>query len=129
MLEHYGAGATSGWAESGGGRVLSRNLEARAKDMLLAAVRDDNSIADIAEACGLSRSYFIKAFRQTVGTTPHRWLLEQRVQKAKDLLGEPGRSIIDIAQSCGFADQAHMTRVFTSLVGVSPGAWRRINAS
>lgn len=129
LLEHYGTGATSGWAESSGGRVLSRNLEARAKDMLLATLREDTSIADIAEACGLSRSYFIKAFRQTVGTTPHRWLLEQRVQKAKELLRVSGRPIIDIAQSCGFADQAHMTRVFTSLVGVSPGAWRRANAS
>jgi AraC-like DNA-binding protein len=128
LLERYGAGATSGWADTGGSRVLSRTLEARAKDMLLATVRDDSSIADIAEACGLSRSYFIKAFRQTVGTTPHRWLLEQRVQKAKELLRVPGQSIIDTALVCGFADQAHMTRVFTSLVGVSPGAWRRANA-
>lgn len=127
LLERYGAGATTGWSESGGSRVLSRKLEARAKDMLLAALRDDSSIADIAEACGLSRSYFIKAFRQTVGTTPHRWLLEQRVQKAQELLRMPGRSITDVALLCGFADQAHMTRVFTSLVGVSPGAWRRTN--
>lgn len=127
LLERYGAGATTGWADSGGSRVLSRKLEARAKDMLLAALRDDSSIADIAEACGLSRSYFIKAFRQTVGTTPHRWLLEQRVQKAQELLRMPGQSITDVALLCGFADQAHMTRVFTSLVGVSPGAWRRAN--
>lgn len=125
LLAQYGAGATSGWAASGGARVLSRKLEARAKDMLLASLREDASIADIAEACNLSRSYFIKAFRQTVGTTPHRWLLEQRVQKAQALLRTPGRSITDIALLCGFADQAHMTRVFTSVVGVAPGAWRR----
>lgn len=125
LLSEYGAGATAGWGDTGGGRVLSRKLEVRAKDMLLAAMRDDNSIADIAEACNLSRSYFIKAFRQTVGTTPHRWLLEQRVQKAKEHLRVPGRSITEIALQCGFADQAHMTRVFASVVGVSPGAWRR----
>lgn len=125
LLSQYGAGATSGWADSGGGRVLSRKLEARAKDMLLASLREDASVADIAEACNLSRSYFIKAFRQTVGTTPHRWLLEQRVQKAQELLRAPGRSITDIALLCGFADQAHMTRVFTSVVGMAPGAWRR----
>ena len=41
------------------------------------------------------------------------------------LLRTPGRSITDIALLCGFADQAHMTRVFTSVVGTSPGAWRR----
>ncbi len=128
LLSHYGAGATSGFTESGGGRVLSRKLEARAKDMLLSSLRADTSIADIAEACNLSRSYFIKAFRQTVGTTPHRWLLEQRVQKAQDLLRMPGRSITDIALLCGFADQAHLTRVFTSVVGLSPGAWRKVNA-
>ncbi|KRC68181.1 Transcriptional activator NphR [compost metagenome] len=129
LLAQYGAGATSGWSDSGGARVLSRTLEARAKDMLLATLREDASIADIADACNLSRSYFIKAFRQTVGTTPHRWLLEQRVQKAKELLRAPGRSITDIALLCGFADQAHMTRVFTSLLGVPPGVWRRENAA
>lgn len=129
LLGHYGAGATTGWADSGGARVLSRTLEARAKDMLLATLREEASIADIAEACNLSRSYFIKAFRQTVGTTPHRWLLEQRVQKAQDLLRTPARSITDVALLCGFADQAHMTRVFTSVVGVSPGAWRRENCA
>jgi AraC-like DNA-binding protein len=51
------------------------------------------------------------------------------VQKAKELLLLPGRSITDTALLCGFADQAHMTRVFTSLVGVSPGAWRRANVT
>lgn len=129
LLAQYGAGATTGWADSGGARVLSRKLEARAKDMLLASVREEASIADIADACNLSRSYFIKAFRQTVGTTPHRWLLEQRVQKAQALLRSPGRSITEIALLCGFADQAHMTRVFTSVVGTSPGAWRRENGA
>ncbi|CAB3682924.1 HTH-type transcriptional activator RhaR [Achromobacter piechaudii] len=127
LLSNYGAGATSGWADSGGARVLSRKLEARAKDMLMSTLREDLSIADIADACNLSRSYFIKAFRQTVGTTPHRWLLEQRVQKAQELLRVPGQSITDIALLCGFADQAHLTRVFTSVVGVSPGAWRKVN--
>ncbi len=128
LLAHYGAGATTGWEPAGGTRVLSRKLEARAKDMLLSTLREDLSMTDIAEACNLSRSYFIKAFRQTVGTTPHRWLLEQRVQKAQELLRVPGQSITDIALLCGFADQAHLTRVFTSVVGVSPGAWRKVHA-
>ncbi len=127
LLAQYGNRASSdaAWPEVRSGRVLSRALERRAKEMLLANMEENLSVADIADACRLSRSYFIKAFRQTVGMPPHRWLLEQRVRKACDLLREPGRSIAEIALSCGFSDQPHLTRVFTKVMGVSPAAWRR----
>jgi AraC-like DNA-binding protein len=52
-------------------------------------------------------------------------LLLQRVLRAKSLLRDPMRPLSDIATACGFADQSHFTRVFTSLVGASPGAWRK----
>jgi AraC-like DNA-binding protein len=60
-----------------------------------------------------------------MGMPPHRWLLLQRVLHAKSLLRDPLRPLADIAAACGFTDQSHFTRVFTSIVGASPGAWRK----
>lgn len=106
-------------------RRLSRSQERRATEFLLDNVGEEVSVSAVAAECGLSRSYFIKAFKETMGRTPHKWLLNQRIQKAKGLLTQKGASIADIAVQCGFADQSHLTRVFTGTVGVPPGAWRR----
>ena len=97
----------------------------RAKAILAEHANTDMSISHVANACGLSRSYFIKAFRQTVGTTPHRWLLEHKVERVKQCLLARMEPIADIAQQCGFSDHAHLTRVFTSMVGTPPATWRR----
>jgi AraC family transcriptional regulator len=98
--------------------------ERRAKQYLTAHVDDDAPIAEAAEACKLSYSYFIKAFKTTTGQTPHRWLNGYRIELAKELLLGP-QSIADIALMCGFADQSHLTRTFVRLVGTPPGNWRR----
>ncbi len=82
------------------------------------------SITDVASACGLSTDHFIRAFRRRMRTTPHRWLVERRVERARLLLRGSG-SLAEIALACGFADQSHFTRVFTRMVGCPPGAWRR----
>ena len=103
---------------------LSRRQEQLAKEMIMADLGGDISLAELAEACGLSLSQFSKAFRRTTGTPPHRWLLQQRIEKAKALLGDEV-AIAEIALLCGFADQSHFTRSFTAAVGVSPRAWRR----
>ena len=106
---------------------LSRQQEKRAKEILIFHSADDISIASVATECGLSRSYFIKAFKETMGKTPHKWLIDYRVQQAKELLVDNGASIAAVASTCGFADQSHLTRVFTGVVGMPPGAWRRAN--
>lgn len=106
-------------------RVLSRVQEARAKEMLLAGAAQTRLIEHIAEQCHLSPSYFIYAFRQTTGQTPHRWLKAQRIKQACGLLQHSQRSLADIAIECGFADQSHFTRVFSQVMTVAPGAWRK----
>lgn len=104
--------------------VLAPWQEKRAAEFLVAHVSEPFSMVELASACKLSRSYFIKAFKESFGRTPHRWLTEYRIARAKDLLGFE-MPIAEIAIACGFADQSHMTRVFTDLVGVSPGRYRR----
>ncbi|MCI1007438.1 AraC family transcriptional regulator [Herbaspirillum sp. C7C8] len=104
---------------------LSRLHEERAKQMLLQKSRDALSIADIARECNMSASYFLRAFKASTGHTPHQWLLIQRVDMARHYLRLTQLSLADIAVACGFYDQSHFTRVFSQIVGSSPGAWRR----
>ncbi|SOE95717.1 transcriptional regulator, AraC family [Burkholderia sp. D7] len=108
---------------------LSSLHETRAKDMLLAKAQGNVSLGEIASACNLSRSYFIRAFRETTHRTPHQWLLERRIDRARELLRHSDSSLADIAIACGFSDQSHFTRTFSQLVGTPPGAWRRQTAT
>jgi AraC family transcriptional regulator len=97
----------------------------RAKETLISRLDEPISLAELAHACKLSPGHFARAFRQTTGQPPHRWLMEQRTEKAKQLLVDSTLSLAQIALTCGFADQSHFTRVFAQLVQSSPGQWRR----
>jgi AraC family transcriptional regulator len=96
-----------------------------AQRLLLNDLSAGQSVKQVATHCGLSRSHFEKAFKASLGTPPHRWRVQQRVQHAQVMLEQTNDSIGLIALSCGFADQSHLTRVFSALVGSSPAAWRR----
>ncbi|MCX2888003.1 MULTISPECIES: AraC family transcriptional regulator [Pseudomonas] len=89
---------------------------------------DPLSLEDICMACGLSRSYLIRAFRQRFGLTPHGYLLDQRVQLARAQLRQ-GRAIAEVAQEAGFADQAHLQRAFKQHLAATPGHYRNAVAS
>jgi len=117
----------------GGMQTVSRPLkgglapwqERRSKDMIAGDLSGVTPLPAIAEACGLSVSYFSRAFRRSTGVAPHAWLLQARVEAAKALLRQRDASLSTIALSCGFADQSHLSRVFRRHVGSSPGAWRK----
>ena len=98
----------------------------RACDFINANLAGDPSISEVAKECGLSSSYFTRAFKETTGAPPYQWLTKQRVERAKELLQDPRRELADIAQLCGFVDQSHFTRVFSRSEGHSPGRWRRL---
>lgn len=83
------------------------------------------SLAKLAAEFGLSVSHFSRAFRISTGLPPHQWLIHQRVKVAKQLMSVRDLPLSEIAISAGFGNQSHFTRVFSALVGVSPGAWRR----
>lgn len=99
--------------------------ERRVKELMQANLGGDISLKQLADECGLSVAHFARAFRKSARTSPHRWLREQRIEKAIALLARADLSLTDIALACGFADQSHFTRVFTKQVGISPGQWRR----
>ena len=97
----------------------------RARELIDARLDGTLSLAELAQECRLSVRHFARAFRQSTGQSPHRWLTERRLDKARGLLESSARSLSEIAEDCGFASQSHFTRVFTHRVGTSPGAWRR----
>jgi len=80
-------------------------------------------LEDICEAAGLSASHLIRAFRRRYGMTPHAYLINRRIQYSRAQLRR-GRVIADVAPDAGFADQAHLQRVFKRLVAATPGQYR-----
>jgi len=100
--------------------------ERRPKELMSASLTEDIPLSRLASECGLSGRHFARAFRGSTGVPQHRWFLNYRVDRAKDLLRAGTSSLVAVAADCGFADQSHFTRVFTAIVGVTPGAWRRL---
>jgi AraC-like DNA-binding protein len=98
----------------------------RVHEFIHANLAGSPSIEQLASETGLSSSHFARAFKQTTGLAPHRWLLQQRIERAKELLQRHDLTLSDIALMCGFVDQSHFTRVFTQLESNSPGKWRRL---
>jgi AraC family transcriptional regulator len=99
--------------------------EKRACERLESDLAGKISLEQIAAEFDLSVSHFSRAFRISTGLPPHQWLLRQRVKAAKQLMTVRDLPLSEIAISAGFANQSHFTRVFSSVAGVSPGAWRR----
>ncbi|MGH3273319.1 MAG: AraC family transcriptional regulator [Streptosporangiaceae bacterium] len=81
------------------------------------------ALAELAADAGLSRYQLLRAFRAEVGMPPYAWLAQHRVARARLLL-ERGHSLGEAAILTGFADQAHLTRWFRRVVGITPGAYR-----
>jgi transcriptional regulator GlxA family with amidase domain len=97
----------------------------RATELLEAHLDGSIALQQIAEACELSVSHFARAFKQTFRTPPYRWLIERRVDRARDLMTNSRLPLADIAIQCGFADQSALNRSFKRIHGVTPGIWRR----
>ena len=96
-----------------------------ARDTINANLKRELSLEHIARECRLSVSHFARAFTRSTGVTPHRWLMQRRVELAKDLMLTTDASLVDVSLMCGFSDQSHFTRVFAEATGETPGRWRQ----
>ncbi len=86
--------------------------------------QNDISIEDIAENCGLNRSYFGKIFKDAVGQSPQEFLINYRMIKATELLRLTQLSIQEIGNAVGYPNALHFSRAFKNVYGVSPRVWR-----
>lgn len=111
------APASGGLTPAQMGRLVTRLEQSREHRL---------SVAEMADAVGLSESWFAAAFKKTTGKAPHQWQVEQRVLRAQGLLRDSDLRVADIAAQLGFADQAHLTRAFRQVAGATPAAWRRM---
>lgn len=84
------------------------------------------SLAELAQA-GISRFQLLRRFAAVHGCTPHAFVLQQRAERARALIRQ-GSPLCDAAAASGFADQSHMTRIFSRQFGFTPGAWQRAAA-
>jgi AraC-like DNA-binding protein len=96
----------------------------RARDYLCAHFCEEIGLADLAAIAGLSRAHLIRAFRRRYFITPHAFQTDLRIRHARRLLRD-GVAPSDVANRCGFADQAHFTRHFKARTGVTPAIYRK----
>jgi AraC family transcriptional regulator len=82
------------------------------------------SVETLAKLANLSVCYFVRAFKQSVGLTPHDYLIRRRVERTMELLSGTDMSLSEIALAAGFADQSHCARRFRQHVGMSPRDYR-----
>jgi AraC family transcriptional regulator len=96
----------------------------RVVDYIEAHLAEDIGLRDLAALAGLSAHHFGEAFKASTGTSPHRYLIERRILRAKERLLGADRSIAEIAVSVGFANHSHFTDNFRKLTGTTPSRFR-----
>jgi AraC family transcriptional regulator len=110
---HLAQGGLAGWQV----RALTAYVDARLDDKL--------GLAALAGAVRLSPSYLCRACRQTLDCSPMQFVMQRRLIAARRLLAHSSIALSELALRCGFADQAHFSRVFRAATGESPLRWRR----
>lgn len=104
---------------------LSRGALRRLEEYVEANIDSALDIDELAAVVRMSPSHFTRSFSRSAGLTPHRYVIQCRVAKARELLATTDLALTDIALNIGFSDQSHFSRRFQELVGVPPGAYRR----
>jgi AraC-like DNA-binding protein len=101
----------------------------RAVDYVEAHLGDPIRLPDLAAAAGLTRMHFAAQFRIAMGIRPHHYILQRRIDRARELLRDSELALVDVALSVGFQTQAHFTTVFKRFVGQTPCRWRQLSAN
>ncbi len=106
-----------------GSTVLGAAAQRRVVDAIEDRLAFSPSLRELAGAARLGERQFLRAFRATMGQSPHQYLLARRVEQAKRLITQ-GLPLAEVALACGFADQSQLTRTFGRRTGVTPARWR-----
>ncbi len=122
LVGRYGVRPATPMVSSGG---LPRRRLKRVLDYIGDNLAHDLSLSKLAEIAGMSPHYFAELFRRSTGCPPHRFVLSQRIDRAKARLRGAKDSVIDAALEAGFQDPSHFARTFRRFVGVTPAQFRR----
>jgi len=120
IVEAFGQKAPASEAHALSPRALRRVLE-----RVDASLDDRLTVEALAQEAGLSPAHFARAFKAATGKAPHQFVLQRRLDEARRALEAPGADILNVALRFGFADQAHLTRLFKRAFGTTPGRFVR----
>jgi AraC-like DNA-binding protein len=107
--------------------ALGRPAHGRVLEFISTHLAQTISLDELATVAGLGVRQFCRAFRASTGSSPHQYLLTQRVEHAKALLSSATEPLACVALRCGFADQSQFTRTFVRQTGLTPAAYRAMH--
>lgn len=123
LLKNYSNAASVQESINGG---LSGYRLRRVQEFISANLEEDLSLAQLAEVADLSQFHFARAFRKSTGQTPQHYLMEQRIERAKQLLSKNDLPIVEISLRTGFKNQSHFTTLFRKFTKSTPKLWREM---
>ena len=126
LLRHYSTATQNVVPKHGS---LTASQVRQAIDYVQAHLEQNLSLAEIAAAINISPTYFSRLFKRATGSSPHQYVIQQRVERAKVLLKTTDLAIANVAFQVGFSSQSHLTQHFKRLTGVTPKQVAKITRS
>src|SRR5215813_10948631 len=96
----------------------------RVKEFIAENLDRDLGLAELSRVASLSQFHFARAFRKSTGLMPQRYLMERRIERAKQLLTDAELPLVEVSLRTGFKNQSHFTTLFRKFTNVTPKAWR-----
>lgn len=107
------------------GEGLSRRSLAQATDYIHENLSHKLSLEEIAGVVNMSPHHFARSFKKDTGLSPHRYVVQRRVEWARTLVTDTDMNLAEVSRTVGFSSQSHLASHFRRLLGVSPGVLRR----
>ena len=111
-------------ADDKGSAALSPTQVRRVREYIRANLGRDIALAELADQVRLSPHYFSSVFKHTLGASPYRYVLRERIDEARRMLASERMSISEVALSVGFSDQSHFSQAFRKMTGTTPKRFR-----
>jgi AraC family transcriptional regulator len=125
LVRHYGAAPPAGSSAARTSAMPRRQMQ-RVLEFIESHLGYSLGLGELAKVAGMSRTRFLSGFKRATGESPHRYLIQRRVERAKILLADPDLSLHEVAARLGYAEQASFSRVFRRIAQITPGAYRAL---
>jgi len=122
LLRQYSTSPRARVIHRGG---LALRPRQRVIDYINEHLQDELSLFELARIANLSPHHFATVFKASTGISPHRYVIERRIDRARDLLRQEEKTISEIAYAVGFSSQSHLTANFRRTTGVTPRKFRQ----